>query len=310
MHKISIIGAGNVGGMAALRLLAAGAGEVVLVDRLKNLAIAKELDLKDSQTLLKENYKIIGTDDYSLISGSEIVVITAGFARRPDMTREDLLKKNAQILKEVALQVKRFSPEAIVIVVTNPIDLLTYLVIKVSGLAAHKVIGMGVSLDASRFINLISEELKVSPSDIETLVIGSHGEGMLPLARLTKIKGVALGEFLDDKKISELVQKTINRGARIVSLLASGSAYVAPSAAVLELVKVILKDEKRTIGISCLASGEYGVEDVCIGLPCRLGRQGIEKIIELKLSEDEKESLIKSAKSLRKHAETLKELFT
>jgi malate dehydrogenase len=298
--KISVIGAGNVGGLAAMRLAQEGLGEIVLIDIVKGLAQGKAWDLQDSQPILKYNYNIEGTDDISQIKNSDIIVITAGLARKPGMTREELLDKNKQILKDLCLNVKKSAPESIIIVVTNPLDLMTYFVLKATGFKPSRVLGMGITLDSARFANLISRELNIPVSDIEACVIGSHGESMLPLPRFTKIKGVALDEFLDDKKIETLIIKTIDRGKEIVSLLGSGSAYFAPSAAIAALVKVIVKDEKRIQGASAYLNGEYGLKDICIGVPCRLGRQGIEKIIELDLNKGEKEALLNSAQSLRK----------
>ncbi|MDD5045052.1 MAG: malate dehydrogenase, partial [Candidatus Omnitrophica bacterium] len=202
--------------------------------------------------------------------------------------------------------VKKFCPEAIVVVVSNPVDILTYAALKLTGIKQTKVFGMGISLDASRFANLIAEELKVSPNVIETVVIGSHGEGMLPLARLTKIKGVELLKFIDTQKVEELVKMTTGRGAQIVSLFGSGSAYVAPSAAIADIVKAIIKDEKRVIGVSCYLNGEYGLKDVYLGTPARIGKNGIEQIIELELNQEEKEALSKSAQLTSKHIENIR----
>jgi len=304
--KISIIGAGNVGGLAAMRLAQEGLGEIVLIDIVKGLAQGKAWDLEDCRPILKYNYNIEGAGDINRIEHSDIIVITAGLARKPGMTREELLDKNKQILKDLCLNVKKLAPESIIIVVTNPLDLMTYFVLKATGFKAHKVFGMGITLDSARFANLISQELNIPASDIEACVIGSHGEGMLPLPRFTKIKGVALDEFIDDKKIETLIIKTIERGKEIVSLLGSGSAYFAPSAAIAALVKVIVKDEKRIQGASAYLNGEYGLKDICIGVPCRLGRQGIEKIIELDLNKEEKEALLNSTQSLRKLIDQLK----
>jgi len=298
--KISVIGAGNVGGLTAMRLAQEGLGEIVLLDIIKGLAQGKAWDLEDCRPILKYNYNIEGTDDISQIKNSDIIVITAGLARKPGMTREELLDKNKQILKNLCQNIKKLAPESIAIVVTNPLDLMTYFVLKATGFKPSRVFGMGITLDSARFANLISQELNIPVSDIEACVIGSHGEGMLPLPRFTKIKGVALDEFLDDKKIETLIIKTIERGKEIVSLLGSGSAYFAPSAAIAALVKVIVKDEKRIQGASAYLNGEYGLKDICIGVPCRLGRQGIEKIIELDLNKEEKEALLNSTQSLRK----------
>ena len=304
--KISIIGAGNVGSLAALRLAQEGLGEIVLVDIVKGLAQAKAFDLEDARPILKNNYNICGTDDINGISASDIIVITAGLARKPGMTREELLSKNAQILKEICLDIKKLAPRSIIIVVTNPVDLMAYFVLQTTGFKPQRVFGMGVSLDAARFANLISKELNIPDSDIGACVIGSHGEGMLPLPRFTKVKGATLDKFLDEKKTGDLVRKTIGRGAEIVSLLGSGSAYFAPSAAILEIIQAIIKDEKRSIGVSAYLNGEYGIKGVCIGVPCVLGKQGIEKIIELELSPEEKTAFLNSAQAIRQNLEVLK----
>jgi malate dehydrogenase len=298
--KISIIGVGNVGSLTAMRIAEEGIGYVILVDIVKGLALGRSLDLEDARPLLKHNYNIKGTDDIKEIDGSEIIIITAGLTRKPGMTREDLVNKNAQILKDICLNIKKIVPEAIVIIVTNPLDLMTHLALKITGFKPNRVFGIGISLDVARFANLISKELNIPNTDIEACVIGSHGEGMLPLPRFTNIKGVALDESLDDKKIEGLVKKTVQRGSEIVSLLGSGSAYFAPSAAITSIVKIIAIDEKRILGVSAYLNGEYGLKDVCIGVPCRIGRAGIEQIIELDLNKEEKDALIKSAADLKK----------
>lgn len=299
--KISIIGAGNVGSLTAMRIAEQGSGDIILVDIVKNLACGKAFDLEDARSILKYNYNVQGTDDIKKIKDSDIIVITAGLTRKPGMTREDLLNKNAKILKDICLNIKKLSFNSIVIVVTNPLDLMTYLALKITGFKPDRVFGMGITLDAARFANLISKELNIPSTDIEATVIGSHGEGMLPLPRFTNIKGVALDEFLDDKKIETLVKKTVERGRQIVSLLGgNGSAYFAPSVAVASIAKVIAKDEKRTLGVSAYLNGEYGIKNICIGVPCRLGKEGIEQIIELDLNKQEKNALIKAATTLKK----------
>lgn len=303
--KISIIGAGNVGALSAMRVAQYNPGEIILVDIAKGIAQGKALDLEDARSILKINYKVKGSGDISSIRDSDIVVLTAGLARKPGMTREELLAKNSQILKEVCLNIKKFSPGAIVIVVTNPLDLMTYLALKVTGFSKNKVIGMGTSLDASRFANLIAQELHLEPSDIEAIVIGAHGEGMLPLAKHTKVKGVSLEEFLNKEKVDNLLKKTVGRGAQIVSFLGSGSAFFAPSAAVAEMVRVIAKDEKKILCACAHLNGEYGIKDICIGVPARLGKAGIEKIIELDLSDTEKKALLASSESIRRLLEQL-----
>lgn len=288
-----------------MRIAEVGLGDLVLVDVVKGLAQGKALDLEDTRPILKYNYRIQGSEDINETNGSDIIVITAGLARKPGMSREELLNKNAQILKDICLHIKETSPDAIVIVVTNPLDLMTYYALKITGFKPDKLFGMGINLDSARFANLIAKELNIPNTDIEAYVIGSHGEGMLPLPRLTNVKGVALDEFLDDNKINALLNKTVARGAEIVSLLGRGSAYFAPSAAITAIVKSIAKDEKRTLGVSAYLNGEYGLKDVSIGVPCRLGRNGIEKIIELDLNKEEKEKFIKSAETLRQLAKQL-----
>jgi malate dehydrogenase len=299
--KISIIGAGSVGGLTAMRLAEAGFTETVLVDIVKGLAQGKASDLEDAGAILKYNYRVQGTDDIKTIKGSDIVIITAGLTRKPGMSREDLLNKNAQILKEVCLKIKNISSQSILIVVTNPLDLMTYLALKITGFKPNRVLGMGITLDAARFTNLISQELNIPYTDIEACVIGSHGEGMLPLPRFTTIKGIKLENFLDKEKIEILRKGTLERGQEIVSLLGSGSAYFAPSQAIVVIVKAIAKDEKRTIGVSTYLNGEYGIRDICIGVPCRLGKEGIEQVIELDLNKEEKSAFQQSAESIRKN---------
>ena len=293
--KISIIGAGNVGSLAAMRIAADGLGDVLLIDVVKGLALGKALDLEDARPLLKCNYSIQGSDDITQIKDSEIVVVTAGLARKPGMAREELLVKNAQILKDVSLKIKELAPDAIVVIVTNPLDIMTLYALKITDFKPSKLFGMGISLDTARFINLISQELRLSTIDIEALVMGTHGEGMLVLPSFAKVKGVSLDEFISDDKIASLISRTINRGAQIVASLGTGSAFFAPSAAIASIVKTIVKDEKRTIGLCAYLNGQYGIKDTCIGVPCRLGKNGIEQIMELDLLPEELARLAKSA---------------
>jgi len=301
--KISIIGAGNVGSLTAMRLVQEKLGEILLVDIVKGLAKGKSLDLADASPILKYPYQIEGTDEIQKIKDSDIIVVTAGLARKPGMTREELCDKNAAILKEICLNIKKLAPGSIVIMVTNPLDLMTRFALETTGFKPTKVLGMGITLDAARFANIISCELNIPYTDIVPTVIGSHGEGMLPLPRLTNIKGISLEEFVSEEKVKELVKKTVARGAEIVSLLGSGSAYFAPSAAAAEIVRAIAKDEKRILGVCAHLDGEYGIKDTCIGVPCRLGKSGLERIIELGLNSQEKEALQKSAASLQEQFE-------
>ena len=293
--KISVIGAGNVGSLAAMRIAGDGVGDVLLVDVVKGLANGKALDLEDARPILKFSYNIKGSDDIRQIKGSDIIVVTAGLVRKPGMSREELLAKNAQILKDVCLNVKELAGEAIVIIVTNPLDIMTLYALRATGFNPQRLFGMGISLDTARFANLIAQELGLLCTDIEALVIGAHGEAMMPLPGFTKVKGVALDEFMDEDKIKLLVSRTICRGAEIVANLGTGSAFFAPSAAIAAIVKAIVKDEKRIIGLCSYLNGEYGIKDTCIGVPCRLGKDGIEKVIELEISQEEKVKLNKSA---------------
>lgn len=304
--KISIIGAGNVGGLTAMRLAEAGFGDIVLADITKGLAQGKAFDLEDAGSILKFNYRIQGTEDIGNAKNSDIIIITAGLTRKPGMTREDLLNKNAQVLKDVCLKIKKISPQSIVIVVTNPLDLMTYLALKITGFKYNKVFGMGIGLDTARFANLISQELNIPNTDIEAWVIGSHGEGMLPLPRFTTVKGLGLNELLEDEKIKVITKNTVDRGREIVSLLGSGSAYFAPSQAIATIVKIIVKDEKRMLGVSAYLNGEYGIKDICIGIPCRLGKEGIEKIIEFDLNKEERALFLQTAESIRKNLDLIK----
>ena len=303
--KISVIGAGNVGGMTAMRLIEESIAEVVLIDIAKGLAEAKALDLEDSLALNKCTRKIKGSQDIDEIKGSGITIITAGLARRPGMSREELILKNASLLNSICEKIKIHCPDSIVIVVTNPVDILTLLTLKKLNFSKHKVFGAGANLDSARFSNLISHELNITNAEIEATVIGAHGQTMLALERFTYIKGAPLSSLLDKQKIKELIQATVQRGARIVSLLGSGSAYFAPSAAITNLTKSIVKDEKRNICLSAYLEGEYGVNDLCIGVPCRIGSQGIEEIIELDLNKEEKKAFQLSAESLKKQKQSL-----
>ena len=284
-----------MGSLTAMRIAGDGLGDVLLIDVVKGKAQGKALDLEDAAAVLKYNYNIKGSDDIRKIRDSDIVVVTAGLARKPGMSREELLAKNAGILKSVCLNIKELARNAIVVVVTNPLDIMTLYALRITGFKPNKLFGMGSSLDSARFANLIAQELALPSTDIEAVVIGAHGEGMLPLPGFTKVKGVLLDEFIDDKKIELLIRQTVGRGAEIVASLGTGSAFFAPSAAIAAIVKAIVKDEKRTIGLCSYLNGEYGIKDTCIGVPCRLGKHGIEEVIELDLTPEEKARLIESA---------------
>jgi malate dehydrogenase len=297
--KVAVIGAGNVGGQTAIRLTESHMGEVVLIDLVKGLAQGKVCDLEDACSALKLPCTVMASEDIAAVEGADIVVVTAGLARKPGMSREELLQKNTQIISGICQVIQKKAAQARVIMVTNPLDLMTYCALKVTGFDTGRVFGMGLTLDAARFANLISQELRVPSAQVEAVVIGTHGEGMLPLSRLTTVGNEPLSRFLDSEAIAGLVKRTIDRGKEIVGLLASGSAYCGPSAAIVKMVEAVVKDEKRVLGASCYLDGAYGIRGVCIGVPCRIGKTGIEQVVEIELDTKEKEALKKSAESLR-----------
>lgn len=298
--KISVIGAGNVGGLTALRIAQENLGEVALIDVAPGLANGKAFDMEDAASLVNIAYTINGGTDINAIAGSDIIVMTAGLARKPGMTREDLLAKNASILGGVCDAIRQNAPCAIVVIVTNPLDVMTWYAVKRLGFGSSRVFGMGVTLDAARFANIIGKQLRVPPTSIEPCVIGSHGEAMLPLPRFTLVNGKPLTGLIAGKDaLDALCKRTVERGKEIVSLLGSGSAYVAPSAAICQIVRAIARDEKARLAASIYLEGQYGVTDICLGTPCVIGKKGIEQVIELKLNETELASFKASAESVR-----------
>ncbi|MFH1459752.1 MAG: malate dehydrogenase [Candidatus Omnitrophota bacterium] len=303
--KVSVIGAGNVGGTLTQRLAESGLCEVVLLDILEGIPEGKAFDLHDCRGVLGFDSQVQGTHNYQDIAGSDVVVVTAGLARQPGMTREDLLKKNTSIIEQIVKNIVKFTPDCILIMVTNPLDVLTNIAFKISGFDAKRVMGMGGVLDSARFANLIAEELNVPVSSIEALVIGAHGQAMLPLARLSRVKGEPLSKFLSLIEQNKLVEKTINRGAEIVKRLGKGSAYYAPSAAAFTMIKSIICDEKKVMPACVYLSGEYNIKGVCIGVPVRLGKQGAEEIINLDLTHDEQTKLLDCAQSIKKQINSI-----
>jgi len=298
--KITIIGAGNVGGLAAMRIAHEKLGDVCLIDVAPGLARAKAFDMDDCRQVLDNDYSLTGTEDISAVFGSHVIVVTAGLARKPGMTREDLLQKNAAIVKTICAEIKKGAPGAVVIMVTNPLDVMTHYCLTQLAFPRERVFGMGVTLDGSRFANLIAAQLNVPASSIAPIVLGSHGEAMLPLPRLTLVGTDPLTEVIKDPAVIEnLIKRTVERGKEIVSLYGSGSAYFAPSAAIVQLVRAVAKDEKARLGVSALLRGEYGLSDTCVGVPCVIGRNGIEKIVELELLPQEQKALRVSAEAIR-----------
>lgn len=305
MKKVAVIGAGNVGGTTAMRISESGLAQVVLVDIAEKIAKAKAFDLEDSRYALGIDSRVEASADMSAIAESDIVVVTAGFPRLPGMSREDLLAKNSKIIESVSQAISSHASGAIVIVVSNPLDVMTYLTLRKTGLSRERVFGMGPNLDSSRFANIISEKLFVGVSQVEALVIGSHGETMLPLPRFSSVRGKPLTELLKPKEIEELVERTRKRGAEIVSLYGSGSAYYAPSAAILEIVRAILSENPVEIPVSMCLEGEYGLSDVAIGVPALIGAGGIKKPIILNLNATELKALKESAKAIKESLKLL-----
>ncbi len=297
--KVSIIGAGHVGATSAQLVLQSGAADVVLYDIIEGVPQGKALDLAEATPLWNVSASSMGTNRFEDTAHSDIIVITAGFPRKPGMSRDDLLAANAEVLKNVISGTSRYSPDCIYIIVTNPMDVMTYVAWKQSGLPGGRVLGMGGVLDSSRFRAFVAMELGVSPEDIETMVLGGHGDLMVPMPRYTSVKGVPLTALLGSERISDLIRRTKNGGAEIVSLLKTGSAFYAPAASVCQMVKAILLDEKRMLPCAAYLSGEYGITDLFVGVPVILGRNGVERIIELTLTEEEKELFRKSAGSVR-----------
>lgn len=300
MSKVSIIGAGNVGATLAMRIAEADLADVAMIDIAEGLCIGKALDLTDAAPIAGHNRRITGGSDYRQIAGSDIVVVTAGFPRTPGMSREELILKNSSIVKAAVGHIKNYCPEAIIIMVTNPLDVMTYLAYKESGFPKNRVMGMAGVLDMARFIALIAEAAGVKYREVETYVLGSHGDTMVPVLSHTKIKGKPIEKVLSREKITEIVMRTKNRGAEIVNYLKAGSAYYAPSASTFAMVKAIIKNTREILCASCLLDGEYGFKDVCIGVPAKLGKKGIEKIIEFSLTDEEKKEFEKSVEAVKR----------
>jgi malate dehydrogenase len=298
--KVLIIGSGNVGAATAQFVMQSGIADVILFDIVDGMPQGKALDLAEACPLWNSSSTIKGTKNYSDTAGSDIVVITAGLARKPGMSRSDLLHANANIVKGVCIEIAKTSPTAIVIVVTNPMDVMAQLAWKTTEFSCKRVMGMGGILDASRLRAFLSWELRVSPEDIEALVLGGHGDDMVPLSRFTTVKGIQITELLPKKKIDALIERTRNGGAEIVSLLKAGSAYYAPAASAFQMVKSILLDEKRMLPCAAYLNGEYGTKDIYMGVPVILGKEGVEKIVEIKLTKEERAQFRKSCSSVRK----------
>jgi len=304
--KISIIGAGFVGATAAHWAAEKELGNVVLVDILEGIPQGKALDLSQASPVEGFDAKVIGSNGYEETIDSDVVIVTSGVPRKPGMSREDLLEINKKIIGLVVAEVVKKSPQAILIMVTNPLDTMTYLAFKRSGLPKQRVMGMAGILDTARFKAFIAMELNVSVEDIQALLLGGHGDEMVPLPRYTTISGIPLSQLLPKETIDRLVDRTRKGGGEIVNLLKTGSAFYAPSAAAIQMTEAILKDKKRILPCCVYLDGEYGLKDICFGVPVKLGANGVESIIELQLTEEEKKLVTKSAESVKKSIMELK----
>jgi malate dehydrogenase len=306
--KVTVVGSGFVGQTCAMRLLEKGLGEVVLIDIIEGKPQGLALDLKEAAPVEGYEPTIVGTNDYADTAGSDIVVITAGFPRQPGMSRMDLLGKNAAIMTDVVEKVAPDSPDAILIVVSNPLDEMTFLAADKSGFPRERVFGMAGVLDSARLRYFIAEELDVSPTVVEAMTLGSHGDAMVALPRHATVDGRPLPELVDEGTLERLFQRTRDGGAEIVALLKSGSAYYAPSASVVAMVRAIVEDTKDVLPVCAWATGQYGIDGVYVGVPARLGRKGVEEIVELDLNDDELAKLREAAEGIRTKCEDLAKL--
>lgn len=305
--KVTVVGAGNVGANCALRIAGKELADVVLVDVVEGVPQGKGLDILESGPVEGYDVAITGANDYEPTANSDIVVITAGFPRKPGMSRDDLLLANYEVVKTATEQAIKYSPDSILILVTNPLDAMCWTAQQISRFSKNRVIGMAGVLDTARFRTFISQELDVSVENITALVLGGHGDTMVPLVRLVTVGGIPLTELLDQAAIDKLVQRTRDGGAEIVRYLKTGSAYYAPSAATVEMVESILKDKKKVLPCAALLEGEYGISGLFVGVPVKLGALGIEKIYELKLTAEEKAMLDKSAAAVQELVDVIKQ---
>jgi malate dehydrogenase len=299
------VGAGNVGANCAVRIADKELADVVLVDVVEGVPQGKGLDLLQSGPVQGYDVNITGANDYEPTANSDIAIITAGFPRKPGMSRDDLLMANFEVIKTATEQVAKYSPNCIIIVVTNPLDAMAQAAFKVSKFSKNRVIGMAGVLDSARFRTFIAQELNVSVENVTAVVMGGHGDTMVPLTRLSNVSGIPLSELMDEATLAKIVDRTANGGAEIVKHLKTGSAYYAPSAAAVEMAESILKDKKKVLPCAAYLEGEYGINGLYVGVPVKLGARGIEKIYEIKLTEDEKAKLKKSADSVKELVDVL-----
>jgi len=308
-RKVTVVGAGNVGSTAAMRLAERELADVILVDVLDGIPAGKALDLTQAAPIEEHDCRIVGcTDDYSDAKDSDIVIITAGIPRKPGMSRDDLLSTNMNIMKTVVKEVAAVAPNAILIIVSNPLDAMCHVAYDVSGFPKNRVVGMAGVLDSARFRAFIAMELNVSVENIHAFVLGGHGDTMVPVSRYSTVAGIPITELLPQERIQAIEQRTRDGGAEIVGLLKTGSAYYAPASAAVEMAEVILKDKKKILPCAAYLEGEYGIQNLFIGVPVKLGTGGIEQIVEIKLNEEEQKALNHSAEAVRKLVEDMKRL--
>jgi len=297
--KVTVVGAGNVGATTAQRIHSLGYADVVLVDVVEDLPQGKALDMLESGPVTGSDASITGSNGYGESANSDVVVITAGIARGPGMSRDDLLLTNMKITSAVTQEVVKYSPECIIIAVTNPLDAMVQNVFETSGFPRNRVFGMAGVLDTARFRTFIAQELQVSVEDVQAYVLGGHGDDMVPLVRFTTVGGIPISEMMGEEKVEQLVQRARQGGGEIVALLKSGSAYYAPSAAITQMVEAVLLDKKRILPACAHLEGEYGINGLCVGVPVKIGAGGMEQIIEIRLTPDEKQALQRSADSVQ-----------
>ena len=300
LNKITVVGAGNVGATAAQRLAEKNlARTVVLVDVVEGIPQGKGLDQWESAPIEGFDTRIVGANDYGPAAGSELFIVTAGIARKPGMSRDDLVRTNADIVKQVSQQIKQASPQAIVVVVSNPLDVMCWVTKEVTGFPRERVFGMAGVLDTARYRSFLAEALSVSVEDIQAMVLGGHGDTMVPLISYTTVSGIPVTQLLDRAALDKIVDRTRNGGAEIVAFLKSGSAYYAPSAAAVQMVESIVLDKKRILPCAAWLDGEYGLSGIYCGVPCKLGKGGLEQVLEVQLTADEKAALAKSANAVK-----------
>jgi malate dehydrogenase len=298
-RKVTVVGAGNVGATCAQVLATRDYADVVLVDIVENLPQGKGLDINQMGAVLGYEPNVVGSNGYEETAGSEVVVITAGVPRKPGMSRDDLVRTNAGIVRSVSEQIARVAPNAIVVVVSNPLDVMCYVAMKTTGFPRERVLGMAGVLDTARYRTFLAQELDVSVEDIQAMVLGGHGDTMVPLVSYTTVSGIPVSQLLAADKLAAIVDRTRNGGAEIVAFLKTGSAYYAPSAAAVQMVEAIALDKRRILPCSAWLQGEFGLKDVFCGVPCKLGRNGLERIVQITLTDAERAELVKSAEAVR-----------